>query len=826
MSHLARLRLLPTVAVLLTLGCGGDGGTDPDIPRPTTITLSPTSLSFTFLGQTLTLQASVTDQNGAPINTTVSWSSSAPQVASVNTSGVVTATGNGTAQITALAGSASASAAVTVQQVASQLVAAAGDGQTGTVGQALPEALVAQLNDEGGSPVPGIGITFSLLSGGGSLTVTSATTGQDGRVTTTWTLGTGTADTQQAAASISDNASIAAIFTATPQADAPTTMVAASGDGQTTFRGLTLAEPVVVLLSDQHGNPVPGQSVTFAVTQGGGSVDLAVATTAADGTASATWTLGVTAGPNALTASAAGLSDVNFTATALGFPDLSLTNLTLSPMVALTDQPLQIGATVSNSGDGGTPGQVSVELLIDGVSIRTVVVGILAAGGSATAGFQAGLLSEGPHTIKIVVDPANEIPEDDEDNNTLDGAVTAVTTSPLTDGVAVPGLGGGAGSQTYFTFDVPLPTPSGPSARLVDQTTLTVTLSGGAGNADFFMRFGEPPTTTEFNCASQGATSTETCVITDPAFGTWYILVIGAAEFSGVSLLGELGTVQGPPGFDIQLSYLTPISAGKVAAFEAAKSRWASIVRGELPDFDFGPSPLQAGACADQQLEVNDVVDDLRIYVVVTAIDGPGGTLGQAGPCVLRPVSELPILGVMQFDVADLNNLEASGALSAVILHEMAHVLGIGSLWQRLGLVVNLSLPASPGADTHFTGARAIVAFDAAGGVAYTGGEKVPVENELGPGSGDVHFRESVLINELMTPILNFGQNPLSAISAESLGDMGYVVDSSQASPYTLTLLAAAKVAPSQTLIMMNDVRDGPIYVVDENGRIVPIVRR
>ncbi|MEE8147430.1 MAG: hypothetical protein V3T24_07505, partial [Longimicrobiales bacterium] len=170
--------------------------------------------------------------------------------------------------------------------------------------------------------------------------------------------------------------------------------------------------------------------------------------------------------------------------------------------------------------------------------------------------------------------------------------------------------------------------------------------------------------------------------------------------------------------------------------------------------------------------------------------------------------------------------LEGNGSLSDVILHEMGHVLGIGTLWSTLGLIVNPSLPSSQGADTHFTGARAIVAFDAAGGVAYTGGEKVPVENQLGPGSGDVHFRESVLINELMTPILNFGQNPLSAISAESLGDMGYVVDSSQASPYTLTLPAAARVAPSQTLIMMNDVRDGPIYVVDENGRVLRVIRR
>lgn len=105
----------------------------------------------------------------------------------------------------------------------------------------------------------------------------------------------------------------------------------------------------------------------------------------------------------------------------------------------------------------------------------------------------------------------------------------------------------------------------------------------------------------------------------------------------------------------------------------------------------------------------------------------------------------------------------------------------------------------------------------------------MPVENQLGPGSGDVHFRETVLKTELMTPVLESGvSTPLSAISTESLAVMGYVVNSLQADPFTLTLPAAATSAetPAESIRFENDVLDGPIYIVDDDGRIIGVIRR
>ena len=111
-------------AALWAYACG-DGTTEPptpppDPPRPTTVTVTPATTQLTALGDTVRLTAEVRDQNGQVMaGAAVTWSSSDPMVATVDAQGLVTAAGNGTATITATAGSASGSAAVTVRQEAS-----------------------------------------------------------------------------------------------------------------------------------------------------------------------------------------------------------------------------------------------------------------------------------------------------------------------------------------------------------------------------------------------------------------------------------------------------------------------------------------------------------------------------------------------------------------------------------------------------------------------------------------------------------------------------------------------------------------------------------
>ena len=108
--------------VMLVLSCG-DGAVEPappPVPVATTVTVSPGSAALSALEETTRFTAEVRDQNGQVMaGTTVAWASSDASVAAVDASGLVTAAANGSATITATAGSVSGTAAVTVAQVVS-----------------------------------------------------------------------------------------------------------------------------------------------------------------------------------------------------------------------------------------------------------------------------------------------------------------------------------------------------------------------------------------------------------------------------------------------------------------------------------------------------------------------------------------------------------------------------------------------------------------------------------------------------------------------------------------------------------------------------------
>ena len=111
-----RASLRSVVALAAAVLAANSGCADP-VPPPeaTSITLSQTEVTLTSAGETTQLTAQVYDQNGQLMaGQTVSWSTSASTVASVSQTGLVRAEGAGLARITATAGTASASAAVTV----------------------------------------------------------------------------------------------------------------------------------------------------------------------------------------------------------------------------------------------------------------------------------------------------------------------------------------------------------------------------------------------------------------------------------------------------------------------------------------------------------------------------------------------------------------------------------------------------------------------------------------------------------------------------------------------------------------------------------------
>ena len=155
LANRLRIPLLALVAaggIGWTVGCG-DGGTEPppEPPRPATLTVAPASAELAALGATLRFLAEVRDQNGQTLTgEAVGWSSSDPSVAPVDVSGLATAASNGSATITATAGSISSTATVTVAQVVSAVAVSPAEG---TLVEADTLRLSAEAADANGHAV-------------------------------------------------------------------------------------------------------------------------------------------------------------------------------------------------------------------------------------------------------------------------------------------------------------------------------------------------------------------------------------------------------------------------------------------------------------------------------------------------------------------------------------------------------------------------------------------------------------------------------------------------------------------------------------------------
>ncbi|HEY6061030.1 MAG TPA: Ig-like domain-containing protein, partial [Gemmatimonadales bacterium] len=543
------------------------------------------------------------DQRGDTIRSpSVEWSTGNGSVASVDATGHVSALGVGTTKVYASAQGSSTplkdSVTVSVVQVPAQVVKVAGDQQVDTASGTLPTAIVVQVNDSFAHPIAGVAVAFTVTQGGGSVVPAVATTDGQGHAATVWTLGTGTGtnaiNAAVVGAGISGNP---ASFAATAVAAGSLSSVAAfAGDGQTGLTGFAVNQPPAVVVRDGNGAPIAGKGVTFAVIQGGGSIQGGSTVTDANGVARVgSWSL--TLGANALT------------------------------------------ATVQN----------------------------------------AGMVLGNPVTF------------------TATGAVAA------------------------YHIDVRFP------------------------------------------------------VATTPA---------------------------------------------RQAVFAAAATKWESLIFGDVPDVTFNSPNRSCGPT------VSGTVDDVVIFAILDSIDGPGKILGQAGPCLVRVGSQLPLVGVMEFDTADVAGLEASGRFALVIEHEMGHVLGYGTIWGNL-------LVGGGTSDSHFIGPQALGAFDRVGGQTFPSGSKVPVENcvgipasACGSGTQDSHWRELVFNNELMTGFIDTGTNPLSVVSTASMGDLGYLVNYAASDSYTVpaAAAAAAPAAPGTRLNLGNDILRMPILVVDRAGRVVQTI--
>jgi hypothetical protein len=183
---------------------------------------------------------------------------------------------------------------------------------TGIVGKELDVAPVVLVMQADGLPVKGIRVSFVVSAGGfvGSATVM---TDADGRASPgAWRLGQGAGP--QTLKARAGGRSL--VFTADARPGPIATLAVVGGNDQRAAGGIPLSEPLRVKATDGYGNIVTGGAVTFAVVDGGGSLEPGASITGSDGIAESRWTLGATAGRQHVRAQTSEEATAQFTAEA------------------------------------------------------------------------------------------------------------------------------------------------------------------------------------------------------------------------------------------------------------------------------------------------------------------------------------------------------------------------------------------------------------------------------------------------------------------------------------------------------------------------------
>lgn len=570
-----------------------------------------------------------------------------------------------------------------------------------------------------------------------------------------------------------------------------------TGDLQVAPVGTTLPVPLQILARDRLGNPVAGAAVTFTPA-GGGTVAPASATTDANGVARTVWTLGTRAGTDqTVLALTTGMS-ATFRATALPGAPVGLEKVAGDAQSGWTGAPLDVSPSVRVvDAHGNGVGDVPVVFTassgtVDGASKNTNSLGL------ATVDAWVLGATEGPMTLTATA-------------STLGQSTTFTITAAK--GLPMVSLSR-AGGNTQFGVEG-LRLPVGPAVLVVDSlgvpragrtVTFSVLAGGGSVSTASAVTDANGVATVDWTLGALAGPNEIVARITD-----------GAAKNNNLAFTAT-GCTGGAGAYVINVCVLSEMTAAQRAAFTTAAAKWSAIISADIPDVGID---FPAMACGSGSPAVTGTIDDMIIFARVEAIDGPGKILGSAGPCAVRSDGALmsfPAVGTMRFDAADMETMETNGRLVDVIIHEMGHVLGIGTLWSNSGFLQNPSTPGATPLDTHFSGPQAIVGFDQIGGLSYSLGAKVPVENGAGPGSINSHWRESVLGNELMTPFINTGSNPLTVMTVLSLRDLGYEVNAAAADPLFMADILADRVMGPR-LFLGDDIERGPLYTVDRAGR-------
>ena len=185
---------------------------------------------------------------------------------------------------------------------------------------------------------------------------------------------------------------------------------------------------------------------------------------------------------------------------------------------------------------------------------------------------------------------------------------------------------------------------------------------------------------------------------------------------------------------DIDLSAVDPAAQPVILAAEAAWEARIQFYSSEIPRV------------------IRDQLSSLKLSATVAPIDGPGGTLAQAGPRGILTLGHedptspftrdrpwaVAVTGAMTFDLDDFPSLAADGILQSTVEHEMAHAMGFGTLFE----LNNLATPLGGIGLLQYTGqGYAIAGYRA--DINNPLVPFVPLEQRGGPGTAGGHWNDA-----------------------------------------------------------------------------------
>ena len=581
------------------------------VPVPVASVVVSLAAATLPVGETTQATATVRDaQNNVLEGRAVSWRSTAPAVATVSATGVVTAEGGGNADIIATVEGIPGTATLRATQVPTSLAiqtqpagAVSGrpfttqpvvrildrDGAVVTTGAGATQAVtVARAS---GTATLGGTITVNAVNGVATFTNLSFAGAGTGAHTLTFTSGTPALSVTSASLTVT--------------AGTATNIAATTTVNQSAVAGTAVSTPPRARVTDAGGNPVSGVAVTFTVTAGGGSTTPASGSTVntnANGVAIlGSWTLGGTAGTNTVTAAVAGLtgSPVAFNATGLvgSATRLGITRepagaesgdvFTTQPVVEIRD------ATGNRVTSATTPVTVSIATG-NGTLVGTTTVNAVAGVATFT---NLRLDGTGAHTLLFSA------------TGFVGATSGSFTVTQVPTSLVMQTQPAGATSGSAFGTQ--------PSVRILDQAGLLVTTGSGASLAVTAVR------------ASGSATLGGTATVT---------AVDGVATFTNLSFSGA-GTGAHTLRFSTTAPALTVTSA-TVTVTAGAAARLA------------GNSTLSQSAAAgsavptDPSVRVTDAggnpVSGVAVRFTVTG--GGGGTVPASGSTVSTNASGVATL--------------------------------------------------------------------------------------------------------------------------------------------------------------------------------------